>query len=869
MKSVNISTLKHDLCIGCGLCAVVCPNASIKMTYNENKTFIPEIDQATCKDCGLCVSYCPNAYETIKDNLESLRERNSLFFGLENARTYLAYDKSEKRILSASGGAISLIAKKMLETGRVSAVIHAEMARAPIGEPHYRASISRTSEEIDVKRSSFYAPIEFSGVLNAYRKRDESLLVIGTPCVIRGMRKLFTEHPAYMNNSVIFIGLPCSHNVTGHFVDALAESEKIPWNVPFFCNLRDKQGIPDANNFNTVMWDGQTEYFRGNRFRSNFTLMWRNYFFAQNACFYCNDFWGAQADLSAKDAWGKWSSDPLGKNILIIRNENLLGFLDEINTLVMTPLSLHEVINSQLDTIFYKQMGAYYRFFQKVSKETRYSLYLKQKKVRIQSVNCYREKGIAGLVTLIRKEKRRAENKFLALFGNLKERKISKRMRDRVKDHLEIAVLGGYGYKNVGDEAQLNADLEDLKAAFPSALIRVLTPDEKYTYSEHNGVLVQEAPRTAIYNSNNNPIYGFIKQKETRGLKYKSVNTVFKFLFILKSVLIYMNSFLIKNSLPTFFLPVRSSAFMFALKKADIVYFSGGGYLTGKTLSRLWEGALISRIAKNWGKTVVLSGHTFGVWGSTWNKRIAKWGFSRADLFTVRDPIDSVKALREVGIDEKRGFCVCDDALFCRMNNDKRFISGITGFDVDQQYIAVNIHYWGIANQEGKNRLLKMMGVILERAVSLTPCKILFVPMVPSDEETINDFLQRYPNPVYTTVNHKYDFRIVRALYAFSHLTITMKHHPIIFSLGESVPVIALSQSDYYVHKNKGALSLFEQEEFNYNIDNAGEEESIIKSVEIILNNRVEIVKNITRIKEDISLNRKSFFLLLKNYVEQ
>ena len=33
-----------------------------------------------------------------------------------------------------------------------------------------------------------------------------------------------------------------------------------------------------------------------------------------------------------------------------------------------------------------------------------------------------------------------------------------------------------------------------------------------------------------------------------------------------------------------------------------------------------------------------------------------------------------------------------------------------------------------------------------------------------------------------------------------------MKHHPIVFAIGNAVPVVAVALDDYYLHKNRGAL---------------------------------------------------------------
>lgn len=45
-------------CIGCSLCAKICPEACIDMK-NQGKKLQPQTDYDYCKGCALCVAECP------------------------------------------------------------------------------------------------------------------------------------------------------------------------------------------------------------------------------------------------------------------------------------------------------------------------------------------------------------------------------------------------------------------------------------------------------------------------------------------------------------------------------------------------------------------------------------------------------------------------------------------------------------------------------------------------------------------------------------------------------------------------------------------------------------------------------------------
>ncbi len=49
----------YKKCIGCGMCARVCPENAIKMVKNKNGKLVPKVDYDYCKGCGLCAAECP------------------------------------------------------------------------------------------------------------------------------------------------------------------------------------------------------------------------------------------------------------------------------------------------------------------------------------------------------------------------------------------------------------------------------------------------------------------------------------------------------------------------------------------------------------------------------------------------------------------------------------------------------------------------------------------------------------------------------------------------------------------------------------------------------------------------------------------
>lgn len=54
-----VSNVNKEICIGCSLCASLCPYQAIQMVKDENNKRKAETVVASCKACGICAAHCP------------------------------------------------------------------------------------------------------------------------------------------------------------------------------------------------------------------------------------------------------------------------------------------------------------------------------------------------------------------------------------------------------------------------------------------------------------------------------------------------------------------------------------------------------------------------------------------------------------------------------------------------------------------------------------------------------------------------------------------------------------------------------------------------------------------------------------------
>ncbi len=398
------STAKAGTCIGCGCCAAVCPAGAIAIQWTKRSEYAPRVDDAICSGCGFCLSICPDSPATLRKEAEQVaKSPDPWVFGMDGAEFFLAWDpEALRRRLSASGGAVTALLRHFFRVGLIDAAIHGESADGGFGAPHFRAALSRTADKCEARRGSFYHPICYANVLRSLPGKIQQAAIVGVPCAIRAIRNIWENKSEYNAISLVTIALACSHNVNGQFTDFLAESADLPAHAPFNANLRNKDGIPDANNYNIRFTVAGRQVSLENRYRSLFTHAWREHWFAMDCCHLCSDFWGYCADITVKDAWGQWSSDPLGKSIVILRNPRLRDMLQKNPELFVEPLEKSVVTRCQEATVDYKQIRILDRFNKPVwSRENRDSGYMRFRLSAFLSKMCYTRTNAAWTKKLI------------------------------------------------------------------------------------------------------------------------------------------------------------------------------------------------------------------------------------------------------------------------------------------------------------------------------------------------------------------------------------------------------------------------------------------------------------------------------------
>lgn len=831
--------LNSRLCIGCGFCAGVCPQSCITMTWSKSSTWLPTIDMDQCIDCGLCLQVCPNSIKALEtDGRNSIRmgDNYGLIDKKEN-KFYISYALvNDERLSSASGGSTTKLLCHLLELGEVNFVVAAKPRIAEIGEPHFETAICRTTEELEACRSSAYGPLRYDLALREITDKNETCAMTVLPCIQRAVNNL----PDKWNKYIRFtIGIICSHNVTDQFGDYMAHRHGISQKKYFSVNYRDKKEAPDANHYNTCFKLDDGREIRTSRMENGFTPAWRNYWFSHESCLYCPDFYNAEADISIKDAWGFLSSDARGTSLCIARNNEIKRALHELKSkgsIHLEECDSKTIRDSQNSTVIYKQVDFIHRWkrhpalqeaAERLSSQTaKNQSAVKDYRRNLRNIrltrsifhgSSYSRYLLLAFIAIIMQFHSKVENRFKKWF-----RIMSRMLRSFVSysslltkwgvpskshDHqsLSILITGGYGYQNVGDEAQLGANLSRWKEIVPECKIRVFSPNPEYT-EQHHKVKSFRAPRIIWFHADRNSDYTTSNRRFQRrffNVKLRMVSSVH----------------LMRIGLPALFCKPSEYALLNEISKADVLHVSGGGFLTGMTRSRLWENCLLMRLCHLLGTPVILTGQTIGVFKSKTDRKLAKWGLEHAKLIYLRDNGESEADVNALGIIGSHVQSTFDDALFCEKAEEETINKYLQqyGISSDQKYIAINFHSWKLSDSEVLN-LAKRMADLCDYIVNKYGLQIIFIPMHPKDIQPEKLVIQNMKSTA-SLLEYNYNYKVAKGVYGRAVFVITMKHHPIIFAYGEGTPSIAFTADSYYERKNKGTMGLCGQKDYCMDID--------------------------------------------------
>ena len=309
---MSITICNNARCVGCGLCADVCPCGAVRIESDEYGFAHPVIDDSLCVECGSCAGACPV-------NREVTGEEKALF---------AAYAKDrEIRRRSSSGGIFRLLAEKTIERGgAVAAVGYDESFRAVY-------KIAAKPDELDELMGSKYTEAASCGIYGKVKELLDSggrVMFVGNPCRVAALKSYLGERDGLLAVDFLCYGVPSSLL----FEKYLAETFDSVDGVSF----RDKtHGWQEYS----MRVDSKGKKYVCSRYKDPYLRIYLSSILLRESCFACpfKDMSYA-SDITLGDFWGISSCIPAmnddgGTSAVIIRSEKGSSAFDEIrNSLI-------------------------------------------------------------------------------------------------------------------------------------------------------------------------------------------------------------------------------------------------------------------------------------------------------------------------------------------------------------------------------------------------------------------------------------------------------------------------------------------------------------------------------------------------------
>lgn len=310
-QSVEL-TAKTGLCSSCGICKNICPKNCISIERIAGK-YQPVVDTTKCVKCGICVKCCPGMGMNYE---ESEFSQLQAIYG-KCLEMYNAWSRNETlRHVAASGGVVTTLVKTLLEEQVYDVAFCVDSYS--YDKQLYTKPISKDDLLKDWNQSNIpksrYLPVSHENAVEYIKTNvDKRIILIGTSCAIRGLRKV-VSHLHLKQERFLMIGLFCdkvfNYNVNQYYSDRFADGKKIQ-----ALHFKNKESGGWPGNMKLFFQDGSSSYLDKNE-----RAKVKDYFMPER-CLYCVDKLNIEADISLGDNYTGKNSSVLGSNSVVIRTE--------------------------------------------------------------------------------------------------------------------------------------------------------------------------------------------------------------------------------------------------------------------------------------------------------------------------------------------------------------------------------------------------------------------------------------------------------------------------------------------------------------------------------------------------------------------
>jgi coenzyme F420-reducing hydrogenase beta subunit/polysaccharide pyruvyl transferase WcaK-like protein len=861
----NISSVVlNNLCNSCGSCAGICPKGCISLDISRSGILLePKVNELHCIHCGLCIKVCPGIGWDVNDLLPEEHQGSSVDYLGNVSNCYIGFSQNnEIRFNSASGGIVSELLIYLLENGYIDGAI---VSRMIIGSPlETETFIATTKDQILSSAKSIYCPVPVGKILSEIMTKNGKYAFVGLPCHIAGLRKAQRKNKL-LNERIIFtIGLFCSrtpnYQATNNLLNNIGVDKKEISNIEYRGRGHPGKLRIALKNGSEIFVDHLDYRYWGYTFQYNFKPL---------RCWLCHDHSAMLADISCGDNWintGFFQNDKLGSSIIIVRTllmEEILSQMVKINKITLEKVTDQQIIDSQnlrlksnvtpnFQLMKFLQMAVpdnhpinetKVKIIDRVSSLSEFiniqitNNFSNQRLLNIFIKSSYFFQKILynGLINKI-KSFFRTVKKSLNILA-IKQSNNSYRQSHKKK----IVLMGGFGWKDIGDEAMPHGVIYNLKKRIPDLEIVMLSPDPSLTEEFHKEKAIQEV--------------NYLSFDRYDTIRKKCLVFITTLLFIVGA---YMQRYNIKINLWP-----NARNVLDEISSSALLYNNGGGNLNSIIPSELYKKCTLYWAAKILKKPVIISGQTMGPYTNFFDRWYCKFCLNKVDFISFRDKYTSRDRLIKIGVTKPIMINAADDAMTIPKIS-KADALDIVKKEAPQAWLEYTADCVIVMNMKGsmslfhadhenihENEIITIMAKLTDQLIEKYNSKVFYLPTDYSksvDDRVLHREIvkqMKHSTKVFC-IENEYSDSTLKGLISIADTAIGSRYHFCVFAASENIPFLGLADGIYQKTKLKGLSDLCELPNTFYN------EKLSLDNLDLIWDFIVKFMTNQQEIKEQL-----------------